>query len=86
MKYDRTFERNKLESSVDFLKNRSGSHSDPFFSGNILRPKDHEAEAGSQSSTGWDPYSSAGTSSYSGWIFSATDLQSEKALRKLSSG
>ena len=27
-----------------------------------------------------------GTSSYSGWIFSATDLQSEKALRKLSSG
>ena len=57
-----------------------------FFSGNILRPEDHEAEAGSQSSTGRDPYSSAGTSSYSGWIFSATDLQSEKALRKLSSG
>ena len=57
-----------------------------FFTGNILRPEDHEAEAGSQSSTGRDPYSSAGTSSYSGWIFSATDLQSEKALRKLSSG
>ena len=52
----------------------------------ILRPEDHEAEAGSQSSTGRDPYSSAGTSSYSGWIFSATDLQPEKALRKLSSG
>ena len=86
MKYDRIFERNKLESSVDFLKNRSGSHSDRFFSGNILRPEDHEAEAGSQSSTGRDPYSSAGTSSYSGWIFSATDLQSETALRKLSSG
>lgn len=51
MKYDRIFERNKLESSVDFLKNRSGSHSDRFFSGNILRPEDHEAEAGSQSST-----------------------------------
>ena len=84
MKYDRIFERNKLESSVDFLKNRSGSHSDRFFSGNILRPEDHEAEAGSQSSTGRDPYSSAGTSSYSGWIFSATDLQPEKALRKLS--
>ena len=46
MKYDRIFERNKLESSVDFLKNRSGSHSDRFFSGNILCPKDHEAEAG----------------------------------------
>lgn len=86
MKYDRIFERNKLESSVDFLKNRSGSHSDRFFSGNIMRPEDHEAEAGSQSSTGRDPYSSAGTSSYSGWIFSATDLQPEKALRKLSSG
>ena len=54
MKYDRIFERNKLESSVDFLKNRSGSHSDRFFSGNILCPKDHEAEAGSQSSTGRD--------------------------------
>lgn len=33
MKYDRIFERNKLESSVDFLKNRSGSHSDRFFMG-----------------------------------------------------
>ena len=86
MKYDRIFERNKLESSVDFLKNRSGSHSDRFFSGNILCPEDHETEAGSQSSTGRDPYSSAGTSSYSGWIISATDLQSEKALRKLSFG
>ena len=31
MKYDRIFERNKLESSVDFLKNRSGSHSDRIF-------------------------------------------------------
>ena len=59
MKYDRIFERNKLESSVDFLKNRSGSHSDCFFSGNILCPEDHETEAGSQSSTGRDPYSSA---------------------------
>mgnify|MGYP006904111877 CR=1 FL=1 len=49
-------------------------------------PEDHEAEAGSQSSTGRDPYSSASTSSYSGWIFSATDLQPEKALRKLSFG
>ena len=44
----------------------------------------------------WTPYAaddysymfnlSAGTSSYSGWIFSATDLQPEKALRKLSFG
>lgn len=43
MKYDRIFERNKLESAVDFLKNRFGSHSDRFFSGNILRPEDYEA-------------------------------------------
>ena len=71
---------------MDFLKNRSGSYSDCFFSGSILRPEDHETEAGSQSSTGRDPYSPAGTSSYSSWIFSATDLQSEKAFRKLSSG
>lgn len=71
---------------MDFLKNRSGSDSDRFFSGNILCPKDYETEAGSQSSTGRDPYSSVGTSSYSGWIFSASDLQPEKALRKLSSG
>lgn len=71
---------------MDFLKNRSGSDSDRFFSGNILCPKDHETEAGSQSSTRRDPYSSVGTSSYSGRIFSATDFQPEKALRKLSSG
>lgn len=86
MKYDRIFERNKLESSVDFLKNRSGSDSDRFFSGNILCPKDHETEAGSKSSTGRYLYPSPGTSAYSGRIFSASDFQPEKALRKLSSG
>lgn len=57
-----------------------------FFLGIFCAREDHEAEAGSQSSTGRDPYSSASTSSYSGWIFSATDLQPEKALRKLSFG
>lgn len=33
MNDDRIFERNKLESSVDFLKNRSGGYRDRLFSG-----------------------------------------------------
>ncbi len=66
MKYDRISGRNKLESFVDFLENRSGSYSDRFFSGNILCPEDHEAETGIQSSTGWYPYHASGTSPDSG--------------------
>lgn len=38
MNDDRIFERNKLESPVDLLKNRSGGYRDRFFPGGILRP------------------------------------------------
>ena len=55
---------------MDFLKNRSGSHSDRFFSGNILRPEDHEAEAGSQSSTGPVSYTHLIFFCVCEWIFS----------------
>ena len=51
IKYGRVFKRNKLESSLDLLKNRAGCHSDRFFSGSILRQKDHEAPSGCESST-----------------------------------
>lgn len=38
MNDDRIFERNKLESPVDLLKNRSGGYRDRFFPGSILCP------------------------------------------------
>ena len=84
--YDRIFERNKLESFVDLPENRSYGNSDRLFSGGVLCQKEHEIKTGSQGSDGWTPAPSAGTPAYSSRIFAASDLQPEKAFRKLSSG
>ena len=58
--YGRISERSKLESALDLLKNRSGCHSDRFFSGGILCKKDHEASVWCESSAGRNPYTAVG--------------------------
>ena len=71
MNDDRIFERNKLESSLDFLKNRSGGYRDRLFSGGILCKEDHETETGSKGSAGWDSDNASCSAAYSSRILPA---------------
>ena len=49
MRNDGIFTGNKLESIVDFFKNRCSGYGNCLFSGDFLCKKDHEAETGIKS-------------------------------------
>ena len=65
------FTGNKLESIVDFFKDRSSGYDNCLFSGDFLCKKDHETETGSKGSAGWDSDNASCSASYSSWILPA---------------
>ena len=80
------FTGNKLESIVDFFKDRSSGYDNCLFSGNFLCKKNYEDEAGIESNMGWNPDYATGASADSCWFLFAVDLQSQETFRKISHG
>ena len=71
---------------MDIIKDRYCGNSDRFFSGSVLRQKDHEAKFRCKGSAGRDTYAATGAAAHGGRIFSATDLQYQKTIWKLPYG
>lgn len=75
------FTGNKLESIVDFFKDRSSGYDNCLFSGNFLCKKNHEAQTGFKSNSGRHSHYAAGSSADCCRIFSSADLQPSEAIR-----
>lgn len=81
MRNDGIFTGNKLESIVDFFKDRSSGYDNCLFSGNFLCKKNHEAQTGFKSDSGRHSHYAAGSSADCCRIFPPVDLQSSEAIR-----
>lgn len=81
MRNDGIFTGNKLESTVDIVKDRCSCNDNCLFSGNFLCKKNHETETGIKSNSGWYFYDATCPSTNSGRIFSSADLQSAQTVR-----
>ena len=80
------FTGNKLESIVDFFKDRSSGYDNCLYAGNFLCRYVYDAEAGSESNLGWDSDYATGASADSCWFLFAGDFQSQETFRKISHG
>ena len=81
MRNDGIFTGNKLESTVDIVKDRCSCNDNCLFSGNFLCKKDHETQTRFQSGPGWDPHDAAGSSTDSCRLLSPFDLQPQTLIR-----
>ena len=78
------FAGNKLESPVDFFKDRCGGYTYCLFFWNFLRPQDHEDETDIQGNLGWNINYAAGIASDSCRLLFVIDFQSQKTIRQIS--
>ena len=75
------FTGNKLESTVDIVKDRCSCNDNSLFSGNFLCKKNHEAQTGFKSDSGRHSHYAAGSSADCCRIFPPADLQSSETIR-----